>query len=96
MSTIFRTTVLIISGLAIVFSIPNVILYTKLRSGTISSGTATVMLVLNILLLLLALILFFWALVTVITKPKRQTTFMSPTRAYYSPTQAPTRLYQRY
>lgn len=69
----FRVTVAIVSFIIVVTSIVNLIYYSNASSGNcqgISTGFATFMLWLNVVILIVAVAMFFWAMVVIFTTKK--------------------------
>ena len=96
--TFYKALVLLTSAAGIGFGITNIVYYNKIRlknnCGEISSGEATTLIWLNIILVILAAILFFWSLFRLIfsgkpVKPLVNQTINTHTHNYASPTPDP-------
>ena len=72
--TWYKALVLITSALAIGFGITNLVYFNEIRlkgnCGPVSSGTATTMVWLNLILVIFAAIIFFWSLFRLIYSGK--------------------------
>ena len=85
----FKIATFIISGFFIGFSIANLVYYDRLRKGncdTISTGEATSMLWLNVILLIIAVLMFFWALWKLIFSQEKRKSIATATRNYFAST----------
>ncbi len=85
-SLTFKIVVLLVSAAVVGITIPNIIYFNNIRTGTcnaVSSGTATTMLWLNIALLVVGALIFLWSLwrlfFTRETRQKAKHYIMSPT-----------------
>ena len=81
--TFYKALVLLASAAAIGFGITNIVYFNKIRlndnCGDVSSGEATMLIWLNIILVILAAIVFFWSLFRLIFSGKEKEPIVNKT-----------------